>query len=319
MLKVLLNSLHRGRNIKTMTDWSGRIADKVQLDSFVSVWNELMKRSTTKSDDIFAIFTNLLDFNASQIIKLPRDKRMKAILWSSTTIPFSLLYNTGPRLKDNKNRRDRWVPTVPKGSRLTKSPSIKFAEGGHSFCLTMGEVETQPLALIAEVDSLPLYSYMLDIKSDIKYFVKAIRSVNDIMDPVTHQAICIVIERLSEEEGGALDQSAPKFAQRTRGACLHLTSMRSSSTITPEGHARGSTQPSETLPNNRTILETIYNCPMRIWEMNVTGSIPESEISAFEKQDRSIGCPTIQCKSLRPGYELHLETGTCNVMPPHIE
>ena len=58
---------------------------------------------------------------------------------------------------------------------------------------------------------------------------------------------------------------------------------------------------------------------MRIWEVNATGSIPESETSAFEKQDRSIGCPTIQCKSLRPGYELHLEIGTCNVMPSHIE
>lgn len=319
MLKVLLDSLHRGRNTKTMTDWSGLIPDKVQLDSFVSVWNELIKRSTTKSDDIFAIFANLLDFTASQIIKLPRDERMKGILWSSTTIPFSLLYNTGPRLKDGDNRRDRWVPTVPKGSRLTKSPSMKFAEGGHSFCLTVGEVETQPLALIAEVDSLPLYSNMLDIESDKRYFVKAIRSVNDITDPVTHQAICIVMEQLPEEEGGGFDQYASKFARRIRGACLHVTSMRSSSTTIPEGHARGSTQSSETLPNNRTILATIYNCPMRIWEVNATGSIPESETSAFEKQDRSIGCPTIQCKSLRPGYELHLEIGTCNVMLSHIE
>lgn len=76
--------------------------------------------------------------------------------------PFSLLYNTGPRFKDGGSHRDRWVPTVLKGSRLTKSPSMKFADGGRSLCLTAREAETHPLAVIAEVDSLPLYCYLLD-------------------------------------------------------------------------------------------------------------------------------------------------------------
>lgn len=68
MPKTLLNSLHRGRNAKTKTDISEPVLDNVQLDSFMSFWNELTKLSTTKPEDMFAILKNLLNFNAGQVI-----------------------------------------------------------------------------------------------------------------------------------------------------------------------------------------------------------------------------------------------------------
>ncbi len=311
LLKVLLNSLHRGRNAENETDRRGPAPEDVQLDSFVSVWNELIKRSTTKPEDIFSIFANLLDFNAGQIMTLPQDERMKAILWSSSTIPFSLVYNSGPRCKDRESRRDRWVPTVPQGSRLAKSPSMKFTEDGLSFALIVTNSKTQPLAVIAEVVSLLPFCYLLDSESDKTYFVKAIRSANDAMDIVTHQGICIVMENLLSAEGD-VDQSARNIASRNRGACLFVTSRKSSSTLIPKSRAHLF----DTLAHNGIILSTIYDCPVRVWEVNNTEAVPESEISAFENRDGCNGCPTIQGKRLRPGYELHLETGTCNMKSP---
>ena len=306
LLNVLLNSLHRGRDAENQTDTRGPVPEDVQLDSFVSVWNELIKRSTTKPEDIFAIFANLLDFNAGQIMKLPQDERMKAILWSSSTIPFSLLYSSGPRLKNGDSHRDRWVPTVPKGSRLTKSPSMRFTEDGLSFALTMTNAKTQPLAVIAEVDSLPPSCYLLDSERDKTYFVKAIRSANDTTDLVAHQGICIVMENFPGAEEGDVDQYAKT---RNRGACLFITSRKSSSTLTPESRAHLF----DTLAYNGVILGTMYDCPIRVWQVNNTEAIPESAISASENRDGLNGCPTIQCKSLKPGYELHLETGTYNM------
>ena len=313
MLKTLLNSLHRGRDTRMSgdSDLVGLVPEDVQLDSFVSVWNELINRSTTKPEDIFAIFGNLLDFNAGQIIKLPQNERMKAILWSSSVIPFSLLYNTGPRLKEGESHRDRWVPTVPKGSTLTNRPSMKFADDGCSFCLSTLENEDPPLAVTAQIGSLPLYCYLLDTKSEKTYFIKAVRSENDALVSVTHQAICIVIEPFVETKRGLVDQSSSKATKKTRGACLFVTSK----SLTPRKLATlplNQTGPSETDAHTHrtTHLSTVYDCPLRIWEVNNTESTPESESSAFESQGRPISCPTIECEVLEPNYELHLETGT---------
>ena len=279
LLKVLLNSLNRGRNARTKagTDLVGLVSKEKQLKSFVTIWNELIKRSTTKPEDMFAILANLLDFNAGQIIKLPRDERMKAILWSSSTIPFSLLYNTGPRLVGSKSHRDKWVPTAPKGSKLTKSPSMKFAADGRTFCLTTKKSETQPLALIVQGDSLPLEPF-LDVE---------------------------------RRDGG---EPAPKVGPRSRGVCLSVTSMRPSSTITPESPARRPAQRLRALQFEKPSLSTIYDCPVRIWEVNDTESIPESEKLTFQNSDRPITYPTIRCQNLRTCYELHLETGICSMM-----
>lgn len=137
------------------------------------------------------------------------------------------------------------------------------------------------------------------------------------MGNVAHQAICVIIEQSLGSQGGNIDQdidrSTQKVALRNRGACLFVTSRESSSTLTPENSAQRPTQPWETLACDCASLSTVYDCPVRIWEVNDTGSIPESEISPLENQDGLTGCPIIQGKTLRPGYELYLETGTCNM------
>ena len=309
LLKRLQNSLRRGRNRSEMTIVysGGLIPEKLRLQSFVSIWNELSQRSTTKPEDLSAIFANLLDFNAGQIIRRPRDERMKAILWSSSMIPFSLLYNSGPRFEDGENQRDKWVPTEPKGSRLTNSPSMKWASDGHSLYLSTNKFETPPLAVIVQVDSLPLYCYLVDDENNKMYFVRAVRSKNDAINNVSHEAICIVIEPFPDSEVKYGNRSASQLALKSRGACLFVISSKQTSTIASENHEQHLDQPSRC---DRISLTTIYDCPVRAWGVENAESTPESEKHALENQNGSVCCPILRCKTLKTGYELHLETGT---------
>ena len=311
-LKVLLNALRRGRDVRVGLDLSmtGLVSEGIQLESFVNVWNELTKRSTTKPEDMFAIFANLLDFNAGQIIKLPQNERMRAILWSSDKIPFSLLYNKGLRVDDGGSHRDRWVPIVPKGSKLTKNPSLKFAEGGHSFRLVDITTETQPLAAITEIKSLSPYCYLSDEENDKLYFVKAIRSVKDTTNSQTQQAICIILEPISPARRR---RYALNVTPTIRGASLFVKSMNSSSRMTPGSRTQYPVQHSEHRTYEKTLLRTVYDCPVRMWEVKDTSSIPRSAMKTLENQGGPLSCPTIQCTMLTGDYEMHLEIGNCSL------
>ena len=311
LLKTILNSLRRGRKGSTMADMNmiGLVPEDVQLDSFVSVWNELIRRTTTKAEDMFAIFANLLDFNAGQIIKLPPDERMKVILWSSSVIPLSLLFNTGPRYKDSQSHRDRWVPTVPKGSELTKSPSMRFAKDGHSFYLTATGDEDQPIAMIARFDSLPRYCYLQDAQSGKVYFVRSVRSVEDTTVTIPHQAMCIIMEPLPSMERAKTEKHSLTVGVKKRRACLFVTSEKSSSTSTPEGQERLSIQPSQARKSETTVLSTVYDCPVRIWEVDNVNCIPQFEMVMLESRDSMVECPILECTTLKPDYDLYLETG----------
>ena len=318
LLGVLLHSLHRGRNFRNNDDAKGVgiISESEQLDSFVSIWNDLSKRSTTKAEDIFAIFANLLDFNAGQIIKLPQEERVKSILWSSDRIPFSILYNSGPKSKDGKSFKDRWVPTVPKGSKLNRSPFMIFAEDGRSLRLAVEKPERQLLTQVAELYSLPLYCYLLDGNGGKTYFIKALRSATDTVDFVSHQSICIVIEHFGNAKGKEFKTSPSTIIPRARGACFFITSTEAPTTMTPEIRVHRSNDLSDASAHDKTSLSTVYDCPVRVWEVIDTKRVPESEVRESADRERPINYPVFQCKSLDPNNELHLETGICERLYP---
>lgn len=283
LLKTILNSLRKGTTMANMNK-VGLVPEDVQLDTFVIVWNELIRRTTTKAEDMFAIFANLLDLNAGQIIKLPPDERMKVILWSSSAIPLSLLFNTGPRYKNSQSHRDRRVPTVPKGSELTKRPSMKSAKDGHSFSLAVTGDEDQPIAMIAQVDSLPRYCYLQDAPSGKVYFVTSVRSAEDTTGTIPHQAIYIIMEPLPSMERANTEKHSRTVGSKNRGACLFVTAEKSSSTSILESQERLSMQPSQARKSETTVLSTVYDCPVRIWEVDNANCVPESEMGILEIQ-----------------------------------
>ena len=60
-----------------------------------------------------AIFANLLNFNAYQILELDPSERMKALLGGLEALPVELLFNTGPRAHAGLDCLHRWAPTQP--------------------------------------------------------------------------------------------------------------------------------------------------------------------------------------------------------------
>lgn len=314
-LKMLLNSLHRGRDetyLSNMKNMVGHVPGNQPLLSFVGIWNELIHRSTTKPEDMFAVFANLLDFNAGQIINLPKEKRMKAILWSFEKIPFSLLFNTGPKFDNGESHRDRWVPVVPRGSELTQNASLKFAEDGRSFYLTDMNPESQLLTVLAQADSMPLYSYLLDTDSGKTYFVKAIRSVEDTMRFITHQGVCIVMDPSTSVQRIYNARDGRQIGPMTRGACLSVMSRSYPSREKLGISAQLPTPHLQTHTEEKNVLSTIHDCPVRIWEVKDTACIPRSEVKELHIHGGPSSCPIIQCATLTPGYEIHFETGNCD-------
>ena len=81
---------------------------------FIQVWNDLLGRSTTKFEDVHCILANLLDFKAAEILRLPPNIRMKAILCAQGKLPLDLICGQSPRIESGVGS-DRWVPAYPGG------------------------------------------------------------------------------------------------------------------------------------------------------------------------------------------------------------
>ncbi|KAF4624974.1 hypothetical protein G7Y89_g13195 [Cudoniella acicularis] len=101
----------------------GLVMPKGQREKLCMVWNALSVRSTTKAEDLPAIFSNLLDFNTYQIFSLPPQQRLKSILTNLDKLPLDILFNPGPRIDAGRKHRDRWIPTVSSGLRMLHEDS----------------------------------------------------------------------------------------------------------------------------------------------------------------------------------------------------
>lgn len=77
------------------------------VEIFQWAWNCLSDRSTTKPEDVLGIFANLLSLSAGEVVALPYEERLKAIIRAHQTIPTALLYNSDVKIKD---RHNRWIP-----------------------------------------------------------------------------------------------------------------------------------------------------------------------------------------------------------------
>ncbi|CAH0017085.1 unnamed protein product [Clonostachys rhizophaga] len=99
---------------------------------FVSCWNTLSSRATTKKDDLHIIFANLLEFNAATIIKLATPaERMATLLLSLPYIPLSLYFcNDGIRDRPGEVHYNRWVPIYPSGGLLDLEPRVHMSKNG---------------------------------------------------------------------------------------------------------------------------------------------------------------------------------------------
>ncbi|KAL8701391.1 MAG: hypothetical protein Q9201_004929 [Fulgogasparrea decipioides] len=85
------------------------------LYNIIIVWNQLVSRSTSKPEDVHGILANMLDLSAGEVLALPSEQRMKAILGGQDKLPGGLLYNDATKIQDDNCR---WVPLYPERTRL---------------------------------------------------------------------------------------------------------------------------------------------------------------------------------------------------------
>ena len=114
--------LHKAHQLPAVGRWEASGRRSIRSCQFVSVWNALSGRTTTKTKDLHGIFANLLDFHAEEIILLDPKQRMKAILCAQECLPVKLLYNGATR-DLIPGPFDRWIPDIPKGTFISESDS----------------------------------------------------------------------------------------------------------------------------------------------------------------------------------------------------
>lgn len=72
------------------------------------------------------ILANLIDFNIYPLLKLSIDyDRVLVILLSFNDLAVSLFFNRGPRLAENANHKNRWIPLVPSKYMLETYPTMQ--------------------------------------------------------------------------------------------------------------------------------------------------------------------------------------------------
>lgn len=99
-------------------------------DPFNLEWDNLAKRSTTKKEDLHCILANMLGFSSGELLELPYEERMKAILGTQPTLPLKLLFNSSARIQDLDNR---WVPSYPEGTVSSSLGHLKVTSNGLLF------------------------------------------------------------------------------------------------------------------------------------------------------------------------------------------
>jgi hypothetical protein len=273
-----------------------RYNERVQNARFITVWNELSQRTTTKLEDIYVIVANLLDFNSSQIMELPAEERLKAVLWSGRYVPLSLLYSDGPRVAPGKNYRERWVPSTPRGSTLDYFPNLEFVADG--LLLQSLKVGKHATIMLSRRFYMNRYCFMVNPERRKTYFVKAIRADPDEFQTDTDVATCYIFE---SAKGDLHDGIGPEL----KGTCLSISSMKRKGQE-PPNHS----EVTEGGSSQATIsLVTIHDCPVRVWEVEHSTMVPASELSEYERLYKSESAPIVHVEYLKSQWEVVLQTG----------
>lgn len=132
------------------TDLYANQSTRFLSESFVTVWNHLASRSTSKMDDVPAILANTLDLSAPEVLELPPERRMQAILRAQEKLPVAIIYNNARKIS---NGSCRWVPSYPEASRLSMHyGSLQRSRDG----FYLDKIDGDPVGFLVD-PSIPRY------------------------------------------------------------------------------------------------------------------------------------------------------------------
>ncbi|KAL8742923.1 MAG: hypothetical protein Q9190_004669 [Brigantiaea leucoxantha] len=221
---------------------------------FALAWNGLRNRSTTKTDDLYGIIAIMVDLRAREILELPRNERMKAIIRAQATLPLQLLYQAGPKLRDSQNRIS-WAPARIEGERMEmRSGHFQLSGLGIEIKAAQGEsgpAQAWPHIYLVDIRLLTGNRFLIESQNTTarRYVELLIERSNNLNEPSIRQALLMIDD--------ALFGKYSSTASYAPGACLLVHGL-----------------------NGKTY-ETSYLCPLRAF-----GGDLDDQFEANMMQDR---------------------------------
>jgi Heterokaryon incompatibility protein (HET) len=166
--------------------YQGSLSGKVLCKGFVSAWNALAGRSSTKSEDIYIILANILDLRLEGLRGvMTSEERLYAVTLSLKELPFSLFFNTGRRLDQNRHHYNRWLPAEIGRTLLTSDPTMTIEKDA----LLIRNIGTgkgdQSIAFYEVSEVIPISTSIYSIQvgsSSESYIFEPFHNDNDFFD-----------------------------------------------------------------------------------------------------------------------------------------
>ncbi|KAI4220533.1 MAG: hypothetical protein L6R40_008672, partial [Gallowayella cf. fulva] len=144
------NDMPAMRQIDLSANRSSRLMSD-ELYNFISIWNQLVSRSTSKMEDVNGILANTLDLSAGKVLALPPEQRMKAIFRTQRKLPGGLMFNNARKVGDPNSR---WVPLYPEESRLSMDMYGALSPSATGFYMDI--LQANPVGFLVD-PSVPRY------------------------------------------------------------------------------------------------------------------------------------------------------------------
>ena len=301
--KMIETDLRRGEQESLAKFWSwparnlaGLATSEALYQQFICVWNSLGYRFTTQREDILLILASLLDLNSHALNELNSyEEKIKTLLWNvGSKLPLSLLYNTGPRINEEKDSPNRWVPQEPSASPLMQKPSMKLSERSLSVS-GKDTAETGSILLVVQsrLDHRLQNIQVCDSHAQKMHEVFFHRMSEDALETEEYASFCILVEGHSYTDDTA-------NALETRGACFLIT--------------RSSTHTGDSPESRVQHIRARYDCPLRIRSHDLSGettSAPAETTLALESEDGG----SFNAETISTPWELKVEADFADLGP----
>ncbi|KAF2011119.1 hypothetical protein BU24DRAFT_472277 [Aaosphaeria arxii CBS 175.79] len=187
-----------------------------EYSELATVWNELSGRSTTMSNDLPIIITNILDLDNRNLLTYHDTADMfQAILLSLKRLPMSLFFNTGPR--KSGNHQNRWVP-IKIGADTLALENQLVVRRNHLLYRHRAEDTCSNLSVftINKILSLKSTVYLHSASENVFYTAELPGDSADPLDTEGYTSTCVIIENVI----------SPSDPDVRKGACFYARPKR---------------------------------------------------------------------------------------------
>ncbi|KAJ5618216.1 hypothetical protein N7528_006859 [Penicillium herquei] len=173
--------------------------------NFSSTWNSILHRSTSKIQDVPGILSIVNAISIRDIVQLPQEQRLRAVINTFRKIPAALLFNTGQKCQDEA--KNRWVPSQVLGADLmTQKPTLTtYLEGR-----MLGPLHPHDFQFFT-FRGTDLNSFDIKIQTSRTFLEFHVRMLDSFERQPPEQDWCIVLPKDFVDEGFLATSSCKAF------------------------------------------------------------------------------------------------------------